>query len=60
MIGFKFTKITEINYKEKVSWSFRSLGSGSLYKREDFEYFPRIGDLTYSYPPNRCVTAASH
>ena len=60
MIGFKFTKITEINYKEKVSWSFRSLGSGFLYKMGDSGSFPRIGDLTYSYFSNRCVTVASH
>ena len=60
MIGFKFTKITEINYKEKVSWSFRSLGSGSLYKRGDSRSFPRIEDLTYSYLPNQCVIVTSH
>ena len=61
MVGFKLTKkiVTEFNYKEKVSWSFRSLGSGSLYKMGDSGSFPRIGDLTYSYPLNRCVTAAS-
>ena len=35
-----------------VSWSFRSLGSSPLYKRGDSGSFPRIGDLTYSYPPN--------
>ena len=44
MIGFKFTKITEINYKEKVSWSFRSLGSSSLGKGGDSRSFPCVGD----------------
>lgn len=29
-------KVTEITYKKKnASWSFRSLGSGSLYKKKD-------------------------
>ena len=60
-VDIKLNKITnKINYKEKVSWSFKSLGSGSLGKMGDSESFPRIRDLTYSYLPNRCVTIASH
>ena len=61
-VDFKLNKniVSKFNYKEKVSWSFKSLGSGSLGKMGDSESFPRIGDLTYSYPLNQCVTAASH
>ena len=56
-VGFKLPKnSTEINYKENVSWSFKSLGSGFLYKMGDSESFPCIGDLNYSYFPNQCVT----
>ena len=49
--------VTGINYKEKVSWSFRLLGSGSLYKRGDSGSFPRIGDnnIKNGYLSNRCV-----
>ena len=50
---FKIIIVINFNYKEKVSWTSRSLGSGSLYKRGAFGSFPRIGDLTYSYFPNR-------
>ena len=53
---FKLSKIiSEINYKEKVSWSFRSLGSGSLGKWGDFESSPRVGDnnIKDGYLPNR-------
>ena len=33
-VGFKLTKIvTDFNYKEKCLLEFRSLGSGSLYKK---------------------------
>ena len=35
-VDFKLSKIAiEVNYKENVSWSFRSLGSGSLGKGGD-------------------------
>ena len=58
--SFKLTKLViDFNYKEKVSWSFKSLGSGSFYKKGDSGSFPCIRDLTYSYPPNRCVIAIS-
>ena len=60
-VGFKLPKnSTDINYKENVSWSFKSLGSGFLYKMGDSRSFPRIRDLTYSYLPNWCVTVTSH
>ena len=36
--------VIEVNYKENVSWSFRSLGSGSLGKGGDSGSSPRIGD----------------
>ena len=48
----------EVNYKEKISWSFRSLGSGSLGKRGDSGSSPRIGDnnIKYGYLSNRfCI-----
>ena len=49
--------VTEINFKEKVSWSFRSLGSGSLGKGGDFGYFPHVGDnnIQNGYLLNQCV-----
>ena len=44
-IDFKLSKkISEINYKEKVSWSSRSLGSGSLSKGGDSKSSPCVGD----------------
>ena len=44
----------EVNYKEKVSWSFRSLGSGSLGKEGDSGSSPRVGDnnIKDGYLPN--------
>ena len=53
---FKLSKIiSEINYKEKVSWSFRSLGSGSLDKGGDSGSSHHIGDnnIKDGYFPNR-------
>ena len=49
--------VTEINYKEKFSWSFRSLGSDSLDKRGDSRSFPPVGDnsIKNGYLSNRCV-----
>ena len=49
---------SEVNYKEKVSWSFRSLGSGSLGKGGDSGSSPCIGDnnLKDGYLPNQfCI-----
>ena len=53
--------ITDFNYKEKVSWSFGSLGSGSLDKIGDSGSFPRVGDnnIKNGYLPNQCGTDAS-
>ena len=48
----------EVNYKENVPWSFRSLGSGSLVKGGDSGSSPRIGDnnIKDGYLPNRfCI-----
>ena len=55
-INFKLSKnISDINYKENVSWSFRSLGSGSLGKEGDSGSSPRVGDnnIKDGYLPNR-------
>ena len=58
-VDFKLSKIAiEVNYKENVSWSFRSLGSGSLGKGGDSGSSPRIGDnnIKDGYLPNRfCI-----
>ena len=50
----------EVNYKEKVSWSFRSLGSGSLGKEGDSESSPRVGDnnIKDGYLSNRFLYLA--
>ena len=55
MVGFKLTKNS--NYKEKVSWSFRLLGSGSLDKRGRFQIFSSRWDnnIKNGYLPNRCA-----
>ena len=48
----------EVNYKENVPWSFRSLGLGSLGKGGDSGSSPRIGDnnVNDGYLPNRfCI-----
>ena len=55
-IDFKLREtICEINYKEKVSWRCRSLGSGSLGKGGDSGSSPRIWDnnIKDGYLPNR-------
>ena len=59
-IDFKLSKkiISEVNYKEKVSWSFRSLGSGSLSKGGDSGSSPRVWDnnIKDGYLPNQfCI-----
>ena len=59
-IDFKLRKDTviEVNYKEKVPWSFKSLGLGSLGKGGDSRSFPRIGDsnIKDGYLPNHfCI-----
>ena len=64
MIGFKLTKnkVTEITYKEKCFLEFLDhRGQAPITKIEfrSLESFPRIGDLTNSYFPNRCGTNAS-
>ena len=55
-VGFKLTKNSNWNnYKEKVSWNFKSLGSGPLGKGGDSGSFPRVGEnnINYGYLPNR-------
>ena len=54
--------IKEITYKEKCFLEFLDHSAQvPITKKElwSLETFPRIGDLTYSYFPNRCGTDAS-
>ena len=50
----------KLTTKEKVSWSFRSLGSGSLGKEGDSESSPRVGDnnIKDGYLSNRFLYLA--
>ena len=64
MIGFKLTKNNSncFNYKKKCFLEFLDHWAQVPYTKREFrslESFPRIGDLTYSYFPNRCGTDAS-
>ena len=50
--------VIEVNYKENVSWNFRSLGSGFLGKWGDSRSSPHIRDnnIKNGYLPNRfCI-----
>ena len=51
----------EFTYEENIPWRFRFTGEVPRAKTElrSFGSFPRVGDLTYSYFPNRFYTDAS-
>ena len=64
MVGFKLTKnnVTEITYKEKCFLEFldhQVQAPNTKIEFRSLESFPRIGDLTYSYFPNRYGIDAS-